>query len=289
MIGIHDDDGDRLPITYNGLTLNDPTDPKDDTFEINAVSTLAPSQAPQEARPADDGTEIYDARKSMIVLRMDGTVRAPSLAKLYDKKRLLAAAFDPAKSSREDTSARNGFRALDFSVPTEDTTEYPTGLVPSRYYARARTTPIPMDSTSTGTAAFFVLDLLVPDPRRYYQTSESISANGTATNEGDFRTWPSLTYIMSGAGSATHSISNNPAAAWADTLTLVLDLSGCALSDVIEIDMERRRIELNGVEDPSLYVSGSYFPLEVGANVITWANTTGINSKSLGWNRAWAA
>lgn len=287
MIGIYDGDGDRLSVTYNGLTTNSAADAKDDTFELNAVTTIQPSEGVQESRPDRDGVEVYQARKQMMVVRLDYTIRAQSLAALYDKKRALAHAFDPAEVWRENQSV-NGFIALDFSVPTGDTVNYPTGLVPSRYYARPRQTPIPADSMVTGDGCFATVEMLIADPRRYLQTADTLAGAGTANNRGDVPTYPTLTVTMAGAGSAAYTVSCDPALSGIATSSLVLNLSGCVAADVITVDMAARTILKNGVDAPTLYVSGDYFPLEAGSNTVAYANATNATS-SLSWRRAWSA
>lgn len=286
MIGLFKDDGTRLALTYNGLTHNDPSDDPDDTFAIDSVSTIVPVDGPNEARPADDGAEVYTIRKQMIILRIDGTIRATSLAALYDKKRQLAAAWDPAKAAHEDSTNETGVLPLDFSVPTADTATWATGLVPSRYYARARQTPVPVDSLLTGFACFFSLDVMVPDPRRYHQTEQSQSGAATVDQIGDYRTLPTLTITMAGAGSATYAVTNDPDLAGIASSTLTLDLSGCVNTDVVVVDMASKTITKNGTEDPTIYVSGDYFALEPGDNAISYANTTNATSV-LTWRHAW--
>jgi hypothetical protein len=289
VIGLYDDSGNRLAVTFPGITLNAPADPADDTFELNSVVTLQPTDGPLEQRPADDGSEVHGLRKQMSIVRLDGTIRAPSLAKLYDKKRLLASAFDPARAAHEDTTDGTGLQALDFSVPTTDTDTWPTGFVPSRYYARSRQVPIPADSQTTGNACFFSVELVVPDARRCSQAEATLSGAGTATNEGDYRAWPTLTITMAGAGSATYAVTNNPDLSGIASSTLTLDLSGCSAADVVEVDMQSRTTPKNGTDSTDeLYVSGDYFEVEPGANVLSYANTTNATSV-LGWRHAWSA
>lgn len=285
MIGIHDDDGLRLAQTYNGLTLNDPADPEDDTFEVNQVITIAAFDSRLDSDPSEDGAELTPAKRIQYLVRVDGTVRAPTLAKLFDKKRLLVLAFDPASTSRKNPST-NGVLPYDFSVPTEDTDEYTSGLVPSRYYARSRGSVVPPDSMYTGMACFFSVELIVPLARRFLQTEDTLAGAGDADNEGDAPTWPTLTVTMAGAGDTDYTITRDGLDTSSKTLTL--DLSGLSDTEVVVVDPQLKKITVDGVDAPELYVSGDFFDLDPGVNTITYANTTNATS-SLAWRRAWVA
>jgi phage-related protein len=66
---------------------------------------------------------------------------------------------------------------------------------------------------------------------------------------------------MAGAGSATYSVDVSSDSLFA----LTLNLSTMIASDVVVVDMARKKITKNGVETPSLYVSGDYFVIEPSA------------------------
>jgi hypothetical protein len=268
MIALFDDDGNRLAVTYNGLTLNSPTDPHDDTYELDVVIPVTNVQQVIEQHPSADGSEAFTPYKTQRVVRLLGAIRAPTLAKLFDKMRDLAKYCDPAKIAADN--ATDSFLALDFSVPTTDTTTYTTGLVPSRYYARPMRLVEPVVSSYTGYSAMFTLDFLIRDPRRYLQTASTKTGSGTADNTAaDYFSWPTITVTMTGAGSATYTVGNSTVGK-----SLVVNLSGAANLDVYTIDMAKSKISKNGTETPSLYVSGDYWRMNVGNNTLTLANTT---------------
>lgn len=283
MIGIFSSDATRLAVTYNGLTLNNPADAADSTYEINAVATRPLYDTIEDPSPSGDGAEIYDPRKIKLLIAIDGTIRAQSYADLYDRIKSLMATFDPAKVAHENPSTQ-GFLALDFSVPTADTTTYPSGLVPSRYYARAANLYVPADSEYTALAAFFRLDLECSDPRRYLQTTSSLTGAGTIDNsKADYRSFPTITITAAGAGSATYAIGN---ANTYGTNTLTLNLSGLVNTDVVVVDMAAQTIKKNGVSTPSLYVSGSWWSIEpVASNAITITNPANMTTVTT-WRRA---
>jgi hypothetical protein len=286
VIGLYTDAGARLAVTMpNGLVLNNPSDEPNDTFELNAVITAAQFDTSIDSDPTDDGAIVSPAKRVLYVVRLDGTVRAPTLAKLYDKKQLLAASFDPSLASRTYPST-DGFSAMTFSVPTTDTTEYATGLVSSIYYVRSRKEVVPIDSMYQGTAAFFSAELLLRDPRRYYGTADTLGsvASGTADNEGDAPTWPILTLTMAGPGNVAFTMER--VAPLNGTKQLVLDLTGLSASDSVVVTFERGRITVNGSDAPERYVSGDFFDLDPGENTITYTNF-GNATRSLSWRRAW--
>jgi hypothetical protein len=287
MIPIFDDSGNRLLHTYNGLSVNNPSDnasaPKT-IFEVNTVTPLTELDSVSDPHQTRDGMESYDVRKISRVFRIDGTIRAASIAQLFDKMKLLAKTFDPAAVSHKNPSTQ-GYLAYDFSVPTTDTANYPSGFVPSRYYLRARRVPEPVISDRTGLGAFFSLDLVAADPRRYSQSTTTVSAVGAVDNTlGDYRSWPTLTINMSGAGSATASYTNTTSLG---AKTLTLDLSGCVNTDVVVVTMETKTITKNGTSTPSLYVSGDFWEIEPESQTLSRANTTNQSSFSLVYRRAW--
>jgi phage-related protein len=168
----------------------------------------------------------------------------------------------------------DSFLALDFSTPTTDTVNFANGLMASRYYVRARVAPEPMVTSWTGWSAMFSLDLLVKDPRRYIQAALSVTGTGTAANTlATTVSWPLVTITASGAGSATYSVANTTL-----SKTLTLNLSGLVNTNVVVVDMAKAKITKNGVETPSLYVSGNYWPIQPGNNTITVTNGTNMTT-----------
>jgi len=280
MISLFDGTRRRLAVTFNGLTLNNPSDVSDDTYELNTVAGMTVVDAIAELRPEGDGMEVYDARKVSRLVRIEGVIRAPTLARFYDKVKLLAKTFDPALVSLNNPTV-NGFLALDFTVLTEDDATYPDGLVLSRYYCRPRTLVEPIDSQYSGTASAFNIELQLRDPRRYLQTTTSLAGTGTAANtRADYPSFPTVTITATGAGSATYSVANTTLGK-----TLTLNLSGLVNNDVVVVDMEKKSITKNGTATPSLYVSGDYWRLDPGNNTVTVSNPTNVTTATV-WRSA---
>lgn len=270
-------------MALNGYTFNQEIGgSKQDIVEIARVQFQTPIQAIHEPREFSDGLETYGAYKRGKRIVMPGIVRSSTRGGLYDRLEEFAAAVDPAAAARDNPDTF-GLLPLDFNVPTADTVNFPTGLMPCRYYVRAEAALEPPSSPVQGLAIPFILQLLASDPRRYLQSTSQLTGSGTADNSiGTFYSWPTLTIAMSGAGSGTFEI----ASAEADA-SLVLDLSGQVNGDSVVVDMEREKITVNGAEAPELRVSGTYFAIEPGTNVITVTNSTNA-SPTLTWRSAFS-
>lgn len=231
------------------------------------------------------------------MLQIDGVLRAQSYAAFFDKRVALAKAFDPALGAYKNaadsgtTPANWGVLPLDFSVPTADTTNYPTGLVASRYYARAKDGVYLPSSQFTGLAGFFRIPLVVPEAVRYLQTTSSLSGAGTLDNTlADAPSWPTVTITMAGAGSSNYTITRTGTYS---TVALHLDLSGASSGDVYTVDMKRRRIyrtRSSVVTDQTalVYASGDFWEVEPTSQTISLSNTTNATTSTV-WRRAWVA
>lgn len=284
MIATHDDSNTRLAMTLGSLTLNDPAAAKDDLYEVNSVTTVASYDQTFDSDPATDGTEIGSSKRSLLVVRLDGVIRAQTLKALYDKKKALIAQTDPALLVYKD-AANFGLINFDFSVPTADSS-YASNLVPSRYIVRPRIASIPPDSEFHGFASFYTVELMVPEARRFLQTTSSLAGGGTLDNsKADYPSWPTITITMSGAGSATYTIQRT------GTYTiksLVLNLLGTVNTDVVVVDMRLKKITKNGTETPSLYVSGDFWDVEPTSQTVTITNGTNATTSTV-WRRAFVA
>jgi len=296
VIGLYDNaiNPARKAISYNGLTLNNPADPPDDTYEINTVVYGSEYDQTFDSDPASDGTEVGNVRRTNLIVRMDGTLRAPTMAKFFDKRKALAAAFDPALAAYRNavasgiTPANWGVLPMDFSTPTEDTATYASGFVPARYYARSRRGVYIPTSQYTGLGGFFTAEMVVPEARRYLQTTSSLAVTGSNTLDNslaDYPSFPTITITATGAGSTAEAITR---VGTYSTEALVLNLSTLANGNVVTIDMKNKRIWVGTTETPSLYVSGVYWAVEPTSQTITLFDATNV-SVAVVWRRAWAA
>lgn len=278
MIGLYDDAEARLPITYNGITFNGASETADNILEVVDVRSSTALTAVVEPRNDDrDGSEAFRPRKPQRVIVLDCVMRMPSAGEFYDRLNTLAAALDPVLVRRANTTSE-GFLALAFTTPKSGTD------LACKYLARPLQIIEPTISKYMGgLQAQFQAIFLLKDPRRYAAAQSSLSGSGTATNNGNYPTWPIVQITMSGAGNVAYSIDKS-----GDTENaLVLNLSGRINGDVIVVNMENRQIILNGTVTPSLYVSGGFFDLGPGANTITVSNGTNATTSTL-WNDAYA-
>jgi len=273
----------RIAHIYNGLTINQRIGGSNkDIVEVNSVRVQTQIQHIREPREYESGMEAYGAFKRGKLLSLQGIVRATTWGGLYDRIEEVAAAFDPEAVSRDNPDTF-GFLPYDFDVPTADTVNFPTGLMPCRYYARAEQAFEPPISQYAGIAVPFALPMLAADSRRYLQSTSQLTGSGIADNSiATTWSWPTLTIAMTGAGSPIFEISSTEAVG-----TLVLDLSGCVNGDSVAVDMERRKVTKNGVEVPSFYVSGDFWHMEPGVNTIAIANGTNA-SPTLTWRSAFS-
>lgn len=125
----------------------------------------------------------------------------------------------------------------------------------------------------------FEVPLIAPDPRILANTGSSITAAGTATNNGNFRAAWVLTVTGAAAGpivltrtapGATKTISVSTAVPAAQTLV---------------IDSRARSVILNGVNRYDLVTATpEWFDIEPGANTIGYS---GGGTFSLNWRDSW--
>jgi tail protein len=286
---------DRLPFTYNGLTLNDETVNRATTalYECNTASIDEQWDAVLEPLATTHGMEAYEPHKVALILRIDGVIRAPSLAVLMDAARALNWRFDPVNAYRMDSATTNkGYRALDFSIPTADTATYASGLIPARVYVRSLKQPVAMTSQFEGLTCQFSLYLQAADPRFYLQTEDTASRSNagalvTDNTKATFASWPVFTLTFTGAGSGQVSIANGGTGGG----TLIVDATGYVGTDIMLIDMQRRTVKKNGTLTMSDYVSGAWQEMQPTENV-TWtiANVTGTLAATVlaTWRRAFS-
>jgi hypothetical protein len=289
MLALYDAAGLRLPITFAGLTLNDPADDADDTIEVSSWSSRTLVEFVSDGRQDKDGLEAHAPRKQGRVLVLNGMLHAPTghPEQLFDRIKLFGKTFDPVLVRRANPTVE-GFVALDFSVPTADTSTYPSGLVPSRYYARPRgALDIDYDPARYGQSAPFRLEMLLADERRYLQTASAHTQDSVsktlANPNADYPSWPTVTITASGAGNAAWTIDKA-----ADGIAaLTLNLSGLIASDVVVVDMQLKKITKNGISTPSLKTAGGWFDLDVGNQTIDVLNLTNL-AVSIAWRPAFS-
>lgn len=292
MIGLSDDDGTtRLSVTWGGINLNSITQSSAGTrsaeygYSVETVQYRTAFDYVSEPNQWADLMELYGLRKVSRIVVLRGFVRGRNISELYDKVKALAAATDASRIKfRNPTSWQE--QALTFSTPTEDTANFATGLAASKYLGVPIRMAEPMFSVvGNGLTAAYELNLLLKEPKRFYQTQTSVSGAATSSNSfADERSWPTVTFTLSGAGSSSFTIQN--VGTYQGTVSLVLDLSAHS-SGSWSIDFRENKVYKDGTETPGVYKSGTFFEIEPGDNVISYSNTTNTSSRVLTYYPAW--
>lgn len=293
MIALFDKNGDKLPVVYRGLTLNNPNDDTNDTYELTSVLIDAEHTSVSEVKAQRDGSEIYRPRKSRRLIRLNGAIKKPTMGALFDAIEDLNAAFDPVNAYFGDSSEEDkGFLALTFSRPTDDTGNYASSKKDLQYYARPLAIPVTHISKHDGKAARFVVMLECADPRAYAQAASTASRSnaGALTIDNSlasYSCWPTLTITLTNTGSDVVTFQR---VSTHDTRTIRLDLGSCTTSDVIVVDMELRTVTKNGVNAMDLVVSGDYWWLDPESQTLNVANVSGTlaGTVAVGWRKAFA-
>lgn len=292
IFSIFDNAGERLALSFNGLTMNDPASDPDSRIEVVRIRPRIQARAVVDVRQHSDGLEVQDAFKSTTTLEIGGRILRTSRAALYDACADMSERFDPAILSR-DNPTTHGFLALDGSAPTADAATYPTGLIAKRVYARPMESTLPVIVTGGNlhgraqpSVAAFVTNFLIRDPRVYLQSESSHTIDQTsetaANTKAAYPSWPTITFNAS--ASATQLEIDNTTD---DRDALVIDLTNLDGQQVV-VDMEQKKITVAGIRRDERYVSGEWFELLAGNNAITVASLTGISNMTMTWRPALA-
>lgn len=293
----------KNPYTFNesyppagrsaAITLNDPTDDPNETYELVTAAVMDQFSLQSEPRPQQDGMQIYIPRKVRKVIHMEGIVHALTLGKLEYMVMQLHRYFDPINAFFDDTASTmandKGFLDLNFTIPTSDTTNYPSGTIDITAWVRCVQRVVPVMTKLKGYNARFQLVLEMIDPRFYEQTAQAVALNvGSTTSHTsttEYPTAPVINLTMTGAASGTVSIQRQtPADENGNTVEFRLDLTKTTLgaaattSDVVSLDMATGIVTLNGARRDDFIVAGYANPWEVvpGSNsfLVTGTNLT---------------
>ncbi len=240
------------------------------------------------------GGSLGRAHKGIAQLLLWGRIIVPTatqVASLADKESAMLAAFDPDLCYR-DSPTTDGAYAFDFSEPTTDTTTYPAGYIPLRYYLRPMGPPS-IDEDGDQARRLFALGLLAADPRRYEQSEQTLALNagtpsGNVVNRGTVPAPLKVTLAMTGAGVSNFTITRAGVA-------FVLNLSGMVNGDTVVVVMETcapygegRKITKNGAAAFSLKTSSpsTWLDAPVGTTSFSISDGTGIGSCTFAWRSA---
>lgn len=278
-------------ITYNGLNINNPADDEKDTYVIEDVSVSPAWQQVTEPYPDRDGSQTLEPYELSKIFRIRGWVRGSTSGKLYDKIQAINRAFHPRFAYDGDAGTYNrGYKALTFNVPTDDTVNYPSGLIACQYFVQAIRPPVSVYTKWIGHDARIDFLVLAADPRRYLQTSSSGNRtdNGTivmSNTLADWGSYPIITIVTTTAPSGSPTIARTTPAGGVVTFT------GASLAGATTyiLDMQARSFKTSGGTDKISAISGgSQFSLMAPQVSNTWtiAGWPADVSVTITWVRA---
>lgn len=279
MISLYSDTG-RLSLAYNGYTLNSMSavegEPGMQGTEVKAIAYTSPADFISEKLQWRDGIAVHAVTRSSRMIQMNGFIRGTTRADLKDRILEFSHAFDPGWIAYANDDP---FLPLTFDVPTADTSNFPTGLAASKVFVLPTETPMPVETHPQSRDARFRLTLLQADPRRYLQTAVTHTSGTLSNPAADTTSWPTISFTMSGAGHASFTTTHGPG--YQGTRALVLDLSGRSAGQVITVDFANRQVLVNGTPTAGIFVSGDWWEIEPGTNLISYTNTTGVGTRTL--------
>lgn len=291
----------RNPITYKSvpqIVLNSPIDARDDTYEVDDISIQPMWDENMEPHSDRDGSQVGEPREVQKIIRISGWVRAPSLAKLYDKIAALNRAFNPVLARIDDNANafNTGFMKLQFYTPTADTGAWGATFIAQEYRARSIDLPVPITTKFDDLSARFRIMLRVADGRRYQQAELTATRTGSGTvsvanSLATYPSWPIIELAFTTAASTDITIerTNNP------TYGRVTRLEADRLTDsagkTLQIDMQARSAKYVGGADKTdaLQASSRFFDLlHAGTNTINFTGLPADCGVTVKWHRAFA-
>lgn len=271
----------RITYNYNNrIILNDTS--TDSTKYVlletnNLTDTL--SIATEEVKPEDPGIIDYGVKFGKGQWVVPVTLYADSLANMSQLIQDFKEAFNPdlleADSTYGEATDYLGYHPLDWTETVGANSRN------FRIYAKSQEIPqVPMD-TFSGAIRKSNVRLKVADPRKYLQSTSSITNSGTATNVGTYNTPAVITITASGASSTSLQITNSTNGKSIYVTTALAD------EDVLVIDTGFRTVKLNGASKRSMLGSNTeWWFLEPGDNTISISNGTNV-SITTAWRSAW--
>ena len=283
--------GTKNALTFRSVVFNNPSDNENDTFHIEEIVESDVFEQSYEPLPNRDGSQGYEPFHQTKLFQVRGWVRAPSITALFDKIEVINKAFHPVNCYLYDTSTFDkGYLPISFNVPTADTTNYPTGLISCSYYVQAIRLPVSLESKFDGFNARIDFLLRAIDPRRYFNTTQSVQRTSNGVIDVDnalasVRSWPTVVIVLpSGAPSGTATIAHE------DGRTVSIDLSLLAASTSYTLDMQARTfVKTTDGTDKIAAITGtsSFFDVLPEDNqVVTYAGFAAGTTFDFQWGRA---
>lgn len=281
----------RIAHDYNGLTLNDPTDDPDNTYLIEQTSEQLFYDSVVEPNAETDGSHAAEVRRVQSLHRIDGWVKAPSLAALHDKIAALNEAFDPVLAYDNTNHYDRGYLPYDFDVPTANTDDYATGLIAARYYLQAIQLPVAVHTKFDGFQARYNLMMRAIDPRAYLQTTESNNRTGDGVLTLDntlatYPSWPVITIAFTTAASTDITLKRTTGTDL--TIHLEADNLSDSAGETLTIDPYKKTYEYaDGTDKVSaIKVATRFWQVLPQSNSITIAGAPANAVITVTWRRA---
>jgi hypothetical protein len=261
-----------------------------DTITIDRGLVRPQYRDTRDALHLGQGGTAGRVHKGMLLLSVSGRILTPNAtqaASLTDKEMALRLALDPYECYR-DSPTTDGVYALDWQEPTADTTNYPTGWIALRRYARPIAQPETVWAITDGGVIQWSCGFACPDPRLYEQTAQtSTGSPGTRSlvNLGNVPAPLRVTITMGGAGDSNFTITRS-------SVAFILDLSGLTTGNIVVVTMETsgpfargKRITVAGTDAFNRKTSAAttWLDVPVGTTSFTVANTTNITSLVYDW------
>lgn len=298
----------KNPLVYASnpqITLNDPTDSFDNTYDIENVGINPVWDATTEPSADRDGLQVGEPREIQKIITINGFVRASNLAKLNDKIAALNRSFNPVltyASDAENSEFDIGFIPLKFAVTTSDTVNWPDGYIQQQYYVRSIQLPVGVNTKFDDFNARFQIALLTADPRRYEQTTQlaeftgdfGLSGNTIDNSLATYPSWPIITLTFVTAPSADISLRYRDDSAPVLQLSRIVKLKANELTDAagktLIIDFQARMAEYTNGTDKTdaIQPDTRFFEFVPGNLAIRSANLDVDVATDIIWRRAFA-
>jgi hypothetical protein len=293
----------KNPFTFNcTFVMNNPNDSPDETYEIVNVAIADQFSLQTEPLPQSDGQQSYIPHKVRKLIHIDGVIHAKTLAKLNYMAMQMNRYLDPINAFWDDSAllgSNKGFLPLTFSVPTSDTTNYPSGLITVVAYVRSTQRPVQVGSKLQGYSARFQIVFEMIDPRFYYTTATSVTLTGSSqvhASVTEYPTFPTFSLTLSSAAQVIQLNRTSPTDENGNAMNVRIDptntLDGAAgqSGDVITFNMATGRAYNNGILREDWAVPGfmAYWPILPGSNTFILSSSATFSAKTMSYNRAFA-
>lgn len=294
----------KNPFVFNNiLTLNDPTDDPDDTYEVVTVAVTDQFSLLTEPLPQADGQQPYIPRKIRKLIHMDGIIHAKTLGELQYKAMQLNRYLDPVNAFWDDRGvymgSDKGFLPLTFSVATSDTTNYADGVIDVVAYVRSIQRPVQIGSKLQGYNTRFQIVFEMIDPRFYSADSTAVTLNKDSntdhTSATEYPTFPTISLTLSSAAALIKMNRLTPDDENGNNMlvridpTVTLDGDAAVSGDVITFNMASGKAFLNGDLREDWIIPGymDFWPVIPGTNTFYLESTATFSAKTLSYNRAY--